>query len=191
MLSRPEVRNGFDSDGGAGAGARGAAPIAGAQPMAGAPIASAISVSDLNRRARTLLERGFPLLWVRGEISGFMRAASGHVYFSLKDANAQVRCAMWRGKAAGLSFEAKNGDAVEVRANVTLFEARGEYQLSVEVMRRAGAGALFEQFLRLKEKLSAKDCSMRRRNVSCLHHRAVLASSPHHRLRPCATSSAP
>ena len=158
MLSRPEVENGSESDGDAGAGARGAAPIAGAQPTAGAQIASAmsvsaVSVSDLNRRARSLLERGFPLLWVRGEISGFTRAASGHVYFSLKDANAQVRCAMWRGKAAGLSFEAKNGDAVEVRANVTLFEARGEYQLSVEVMRRAGAGALFEQFLRLKEKL--------------------------------------
>ena len=147
MLSRPEVENGFELDGDAGAGARGAAPVAGAQ------IASAISVSDLNRRARSLLERGLALLWVRGEISGFTRAASGHVYFSLKDANAQVRCAMWRGKAAGLSFEAKNGDAVEVRANVTLFEARGEYQLSVEVMRRAGAGALFEQFLRLKEKL--------------------------------------
>ena len=114
----------------------------------------AVSVSDLNRRARTLLERGFPLLWVRGEISGFTRAASGHLYFSLKDANAQVRCALWRGKAALLSFEPKNGDAVEVRANVTLFEARGEYQLSVEVMRRAGAGALFEAFLRLKEKLA-------------------------------------
>ena len=126
-----------------------AALRAGAAPAAEA----ALSVSDLNRRARTLLERGFPLLWVRGEISGFTRAVSGHVYFSLKDANAQVRCAMWRSKAAGLPFEAANGDAVEVRANVTLFEARGEYQLSVEVMRRAGAGALFEQFLRLKEKL--------------------------------------
>ena len=134
MLSRPEFGNG-------------------AIEPAMEPAVTALSVSDLNRRARGLLERGFPLLWVRGEITGFMRAASGHVYFSLKDANAQVRCAMWRGKAAGLSFEAKNGDAVEVRANVTLFEARGEYQLSVEVMRRAGAGALFEQFLRLKEKL--------------------------------------
>ena len=147
MLSRPEVGNGFETGDQAALGGNGPAHSASAQT------ASAISVSDLNRRARTLLERGFPLLWVRGEISGFTRAASGHIYFSLKDANAQVRCAMWRGKAAGLSFEAKNGDAVEVRANLTLFEARGEYQLSVEVMRRAGAGALYEQFLRLKEKL--------------------------------------
>ena len=114
------------------------------------------SVSDLNRRARTLLEGGIGLVRVRGEISGFTRAASGHVYFSLKDANAQVRCALWRGKAAALAFEPKNGDAVEVRASVTLFEARGEYQLSIDSMRRAGAGALFEQFLRLKEKLAAE-----------------------------------
>ena len=143
MLSRPEFENEDD-----------AMPHRTALRVGAAmAVETALSVSDLNRRARGLLERGFPLLWVRGEISGFNRAASGHIYFSLKDANAQVRCAMWRSKAAGLSFEAANGDAVEVRANVTLFEARGEYQLSVEVMRRAGAGALFEQFLRLKEKL--------------------------------------
>ena len=119
-------------------------------------VETACSVSDLNRRARMLLEGGIGRVRVRGEISGFTRAASGHLYFSLKDAGAQVRCALWRGKAAALAFEPKNGDAVEVRAAVTLFEARGEYQLSVESMRRAGAGALFEQFLRLKEKLAGE-----------------------------------
>ncbi len=132
MLSRPEFEN------------------------AAAPAEPAWSVSDLNRRARTLLEGGIGLVRVRGEISGFTRATSGHVYFSLKDANAQVRCALWRGKAGALAFEPKNGDAVDVRASVTLFEARGEFQLSVDSMRRAGAGALFEQFLRLKEKLAAE-----------------------------------
>jgi exodeoxyribonuclease VII large subunit len=120
------------------------------------PADAALSVSDLNRRARQLLERGIPPLRVRGEISGFTRAASGHVYFSLKDATAQVRCAMWRARAATLAFEPRNGDAVEVQAAVTVFEARGEYQLSVESMRRGGAGTLFEAFLRLKQKLEGE-----------------------------------
>ncbi|MDB5804165.1 MAG: xseA, partial [Betaproteobacteria bacterium] len=116
----------------------------------------AISVSELNRGVRGMLERGYPLVAVRGEISNFTRAASGHIYFVLKDAGAQVRCAMWRGKAQALSFVPANGDAVEVRANVTLFEARGEFQLAVESMRRDGAGNLFEAFLRLKEKLAGE-----------------------------------
>ncbi len=118
-----------------------------------APASRVLTVSELNRGVRTLLERGYPLLQVRGEISNFTRAASGHVYFALKDAGAQVRCAMWKNRAIGLGFVPRDGDAVEVRAVVTLFEARGEYQLNVESVRRAGAGALFEAFLRLKEKL--------------------------------------
>ena len=118
-----------------------------------APAARVLTVSELNRGVRTLLERGYPLLQVRGEISNFTRAASGHVYFALKDAGAQVRCAMWKNRALGLGWAPRDGDAVEVRAAVTLFEARGEYQLNVESVRRAGAGALFEAFLRLKEKL--------------------------------------
>src|ERR1700761_2211176 len=92
----------------------------------------ALSVSELNRGVRGMLERGYPLATVRGEISNFTRAASGHLYFVLKDANAQVRCAMWRGRAQTLGFSPANGNAVEVRAAVTLFEARGEFQLSVE-----------------------------------------------------------
>ena len=116
----------------------------------------AISVSELNRRARTLMERSFPLLTVAGEISNFTRAASGHIYFVLKDRAAQVRCTLWRHKAALLDWRPQEGDQVEVRATVTLFEARGEFQLGIESIRRAGAGALFEQFLRLKAKLAAE-----------------------------------
>ena len=162
MLSRPE----FELTAGATARTRGTARAgttdhAGADGAPGAGIApgaadAACSVSELNRRARSLLEGSIGRVRVRGEISGFTRAASGHLYFSLKDEGAQVRCALWRSKAGALAFEPKNGDAVEVRASVTLFEARGEYQLSIESMRRAGAGALYEQFLRLKEKLAGE-----------------------------------
>lgn len=138
------------------------------------------SVSELNRRARLLLEGSIGPVRVRGEISGFTRAASGHIYFSLKDAGAQVRCALWRSKAAALAFEPRNGDAVEVRATVTLFEARGEYQLGIESMRRAGAGALYEQFLRLKEKLSAQGLfdAGRKRPLPALPRGIGIVTSP-------------
>jgi exodeoxyribonuclease VII large subunit len=112
-----------------------------------------ISVADLNRRAREFIEAGFPLLWVAGEISNFTRAASGHCYFSLKDATAQVRCVFFRHKAALIDWKPENGMQVEVRALPTLYEARGDFQLTVETMRRSGLGALFEAFERLKRKL--------------------------------------
>ena len=112
-----------------------------------------ISVADLNRRAREFIEAGFPLLWVGGEISNFTRAASGHCYFSLKDASAQVRCVFFRHKAALVDWKPENGMQVEVRALPTLYEARGDFQLTVENMRRSGLGALFEAFERLKRKL--------------------------------------
>ncbi len=112
-----------------------------------------ITVTDLNRRARQFIETGFPLLWVAGEICNFTRAASGHCYFSLKDASAQVRCVFFRHKAALLDWKLENGMQVEVRALPTLYEARGEFQLTVEGMRRSGLGALFEAFERLKRKL--------------------------------------
>ena len=115
--------------------------------------AAIISVADLNRRAREFIETGFPLLWVAGEISNFTRAASGHCYFSLKDATAQVRCVFFRHKAALLDWKPENGMQVEVRALPTLYEARGDFQLTVENMRRSGLGALFEAFERLKRKL--------------------------------------
>jgi len=112
-----------------------------------------LSVSELNRLARLALEKALPSCWVAGEISNLTRAASGHWYFTLKDAQAGVRCAMFRNRNQFVDWQPREGDRVEVRAQPTLYEARGDYQLIVEAMRRAGAGALFEAFLRLKAKL--------------------------------------
>jgi exodeoxyribonuclease VII large subunit len=115
-----------------------------------------LSVTELNRLARAALEREFPLLWVAGEVSNLTRAPSGHYYFTLKDGDAQVRCAMFRSRAQSIPWRLENGQQVEARALVTLYEARGEFQLNVEALRRAGLGRLYEAFLRLKEKLAAE-----------------------------------
>jgi exodeoxyribonuclease VII large subunit len=115
-----------------------------------------ITVSELNRRAKQLIEQQFPLQWIAGEISNLTRAASGHWYFSLKDSGAQVRCAMFRHKNSLLDWVPTEGTQVEVRALVTLYEARGEFQLTVETMRRAGLGALYEAYEKLKAKLNAE-----------------------------------
>ncbi|UCH47704.1 MAG: exodeoxyribonuclease VII large subunit [Betaproteobacteria bacterium] len=115
-----------------------------------------ITVSELNRRTREIVEGSLPLLWVSGEVSNFTRAASGHCYFSLKDERAQVRCVLFRHKAARLEFAPENGAQVEVCALPTIYEARGEFQLGVETMRRAGLGALYEAFERLRRKLAAE-----------------------------------
>ena len=112
-----------------------------------------LSVSALNRSVRDLLEHRFPLLWVGGEISNFVQARSGHLYFSLKDDQAQVRCVMFRGRGAYLDWQPRDGLQVEVRALVSLYEPRGDFQLNVEFMRRAGLGALYEAFLRLRDRL--------------------------------------
>lgn len=118
--------------------------------------ADVVSVSWLNRAAREALEGSFPLMWIAGEVSTLTRAASGHLYFTLKDDQAQVRCTMWRNRAQSLSFRLEHGMQVEVRALVTLFEPRGDYQLSVEAVRQAGVGNLYEAFLRLKARLEAE-----------------------------------
>jgi exodeoxyribonuclease VII large subunit len=115
--------------------------------------AEILTVSALARSVRDLLEHRYPLLWVAGEISNFVRAKSGHLYFSLKDEVAQVRCVMFRNRGQYLDWEPREGLRVELHALVTLYEARGEFQLNVESMRRAGQGALFEAFLRLRDKL--------------------------------------
>ncbi len=120
------------------------------------PGAEVVTVSVLNQRARRLLEGSFAPLWVRGELSNFTRAASGHWYFSLKDAQAQVRCAMFRARNLLLGWTPADGMAVEVFALATLYEARGEFQLSVDSMRRAGMGNLHERFAKLKAKLLAE-----------------------------------
>ena len=121
-----------------------------------APSAPVIPVSVLNRLARERLETAFPLCWVAGEVSNLTAAASGHVYFSLKDAAAQVRCVMFRNRAQLLGWRLENGQHIEARVLVTLYEARGDFQLNVETARQAGLGNLFEQFLRLKEKLESE-----------------------------------
>jgi len=115
-----------------------------------------LTVSELNRMARRALEAALPLLWVEGEVSNFTAAASGHWYFSLKDASAQVRCVMFRGRNQFAEFTPANGDHVEIRALPSLYEARGEFQLGAEAIRRAGAGRLYEAFLKLKAKLEAE-----------------------------------
>jgi exodeoxyribonuclease VII large subunit len=114
------------------------------------------SVSRLNREVRAVLEGSFPLLWVEGELSNLAQPASGHIYFSLKDEAAQVRCAMFRSKRLLLRFKPANHQRVLVRARVGLYEGRGDFQLVVEHMEPAGEGALRLQFERLKQKLAAE-----------------------------------
>ncbi|HAK90566.1 exodeoxyribonuclease VII large subunit [Massilia timonae] len=125
-----------------------------ADPAFTAP--AVLSVTALNQQVARLLERSFPLVWIGGEISNFTRAASGHWYFTLKDDAAQVRAVMFRSRAQMAGFTPREGDKVEVRALVTLYGARGDYQINVEAIRPAGVGQLYEAFLRLKEKLAAQ-----------------------------------
>ena len=113
-------------------------------------------VGALTRAIADALEARFNPVAVRGEVSGFTRAASGHCYFSLKDEAGQLRCAMFRRAAGLLNFTPREGDQVEVRGRVAVYEPRGDLQLVVESMQRAGQGALFEQFLRLKAQLEAE-----------------------------------
>lgn len=112
-----------------------------------------LTVSELNRLANQVLTQSFPLFWVSGEVSNLTRAASGHWYFSLKDASAQVRCVMFKGRNSYLDWSPKEGDKVEARCTVTLYEARGDFQLTIEFLQRAGLGALFVAFEKLKFKL--------------------------------------
>jgi len=112
------------------------------------------TVARLNREVKALLEGGFPLLWVEGEISNLARPSSGHMYFSLKDAHAQVRCALFRQQQRELGFTPKDGLQVVARARVTLYEGRGDYQLIIEHLEEAGEGALRRAFEALKQRLA-------------------------------------
>ena len=112
------------------------------------------SVQQLNREVKQLLQQNFPLLWIEGELSNVARPASGHIYFSLKDQHAQVRCAMFRNANRALPFQPENGMQVLVRARVGVYEPRGEYQLTIEQMEEAGIGILQRQYEALKQKLS-------------------------------------
>jgi exodeoxyribonuclease VII large subunit len=118
--------------------------------------AEVYTVSQLNREARRLLEAGLPMMWVAGEISNLAQPGSGHMYFSLKDDQAQVRCAMFRGANRSLGFSPADGDQVLVQARVSIYEPRGSYQLIVEKMEAAGEGLLRQRFEELKRKLSAE-----------------------------------
>jgi len=138
------------------------------------------SVRELNIAVKQLLENSLPLLWVRGEISNFVCAASGHWYFSLKDEQAQARCVMFRHKSQYLDWQPKNGIQVEVLALPTLYEARGEFQLTLEQMRPAGLGALYEAFERLKKKLDAEGLFdvARKRELPSLPAQIGIVTSP-------------
>ncbi len=122
-------------------------------PMIDIPEKTVFSVSQLNRRAKQLLETHLPLIWVSGEISNFAQPGSGHWYFSLKDDRAQVRCAMFKNSNVRLRWQPASGKQVLARARVSLYEGRGEYQLIVEHMEDAGAGALQQSYEALKLKL--------------------------------------
>src|SRR5215470_5301340 len=121
-----------------------------------APGRDVYSVSRLNREVRVLLERGLGVLWVEGELSNFSQPPSGHWYFSLKDRDAQLRCAMYRLKNSLVGFTPRAGMQVLVRGRISLYEPKGEFQLVIEHLEEAGVGALRREFERLKTRLAAE-----------------------------------
>ena len=138
------------------------------------------TVSRLNREARILLESGLPALWLEAEVSNFARPASGHWYFTLKDAAAQVRCAMFRGSNARVRVTPRDGMQVLVRARVGLYEPRGDYQLIAEHLEEAGEGALRRRFEELKARLAAEglfDAGLKR-PLPALPRRIGVITSP-------------
>lgn len=139
-----------------------------------------LSVSQLNNRARLLLEDVFAQVWVEGEISNLAKPASGHIYFTLKDSQAQVRCALFRQNAARVRQALRDGLAVKVRGKVSLFEGRGDYQLILDSLEPAGDGALRLAFEALKEKLSAEGlfAAERKRALPAHPQRIGIVSSP-------------
>ncbi len=117
-----------------------------------------LTVSDLTRHVRSLLDTDYRLqdVWVSGEVSNLSRPASGHLYFTLKDAQASLRCVMWRPEAARLPLPPREGQAIEAHGRVSVYEAGGQYQLYADTLRPAGEGVLFQEFLRLKARLEAE-----------------------------------
>ena len=138
------------------------------------------SVSEINRNLKQLVGSTFPLLWVEGEISNLARPASGHIYFSLKDTNAQIRCVMFRGSQQKVSFEIKNGLQVVIRAKASLYEPRGDLQLIADQMEEAGFGTLQRQFEALKKKLFAEGlfAEQRKTNIPSYPSEIALVTSP-------------
>jgi exodeoxyribonuclease VII large subunit len=136
--------------------------------------------SRLNREARTLLERGLPALWLEGEISNFSRPSSGHWYFSLKDENAQLRCAMFRQRNSLARFRPQDGVHVQARGRVSLYEPRGDYQFIVDYIEEAGEGALRRKFELLKTRLAAEGlfAAERKKMLPRLPKRIGVITSP-------------
>lgn len=138
-----------------------------------------LTPSELNRQVRTLLESHYDFVWVTGEISNFAAPSSGHWYFSLKDDDAQVRCAMFRGRNQRLRFRPQNGDAIRLRARVSLYEGRGEFQLIGEFMEPAGAGALQARFEAVRDKLALEglfEATRKQALPEVVKHVAVITS---------------
>ena len=137
-------------------------------------------VGALCRAVADVLQARFNPVAVRGEITGFSRASSGHCYFSIKDAQGQIRCAMFRSAASRLDFVPRDGELVELRGRLGVYEARGDLQLVVESLQRAGQGALFEQFLRLKARLEAEGLfdTARKRPLPLMPRGIGLVTSP-------------
>lgn len=139
-----------------------------------------LSPSQLNTLARSLLEDAFPLVFVEGELGNVSRPASGHLYFTLKDARAQVRCAMFKPKSQWLSFQPREGLQVLARGRLTLYEARGDYQLILDSLEESGEGALRRAFDQLKARLQAEGLfdAARKRPLPAFVRRLAVITSP-------------
>ncbi len=139
-----------------------------------------LRVSELTNAINQLLQGNVPLLWVRGEISNLVKAASGHWYFALKDEQAQVRCVMFRHKNQLLDASVTNGSQVEVLASASLYEARGDFQLTVEQLRPAGLGVLYEKFALLKQQLECEGLfsASRKKPLPSFPRRIGVVTSP-------------
>ncbi|MBB6086122.1 exodeoxyribonuclease VII large subunit [Wenzhouxiangella marina] len=136
--------------------------------------------AELNQEVRLHLEAGFPRLWLEAELSNLARPASGHLYFTLKDARAQIRCALFRGNASALGFRPENGQQVLVRGRLSLYEARGDYQLIADAMLEAGAGQLQKDFEALRRKLASEGLfeEARKQALPRWPRRIALVTSP-------------
>jgi exodeoxyribonuclease VII large subunit len=151
-----------------------------ATPSPAVPAREIFSISQLNAQARMLLERGLGSVWLEGEISNLARPASGHWYFSLKDESAQVRCAMFRNRSMLVRFPVKDGAKVLARGRVSLYEARGEFQVVIDHLEEAGEGALRRRFEELKRKLQAEGLfeAAHKKPLPDLPHRIGVVTSP-------------
>ena len=144
------------------------------------PNRQVISVSELNRDARRLLETGFPMLYVEGELSNFARPGSGHWYFTLKDSKAQIRCAMFRNRNHLIKFSPRDGQQVIVRGRVSLYEGRGEFQMIAEFMEDSGDGALRQAFERLRADLQQEGLfdEARKKPLPTVPNHVAIITSP-------------